>query len=172
MRKTATVCLIALTGLCFAQATEKNYDADTKTVDSTVKALYDVISGGKDQPRDWDRFRNLFAPGARMTPTFKRESKFGAMPLSAEDYVTKAGPALLKDGFFEREIGRKSDVYGPIAHVFSVYESRLKSPEEKPFEKGVNSIQLTFDGDRWWVQSITWAGESTAGPVPTFPIKD
>jgi|GEM_PF-1286711 len=154
----------------FAQAQEpaKNYDADTKTVSSTVLALYDVISGGKDKPRDWDRFRNLFAPGARMVPTFKIGEKFSSMVLAAEDYVTKFGPGLLRDGFFEKEIGRKTDVYGPIAQVFSVYESRLKSKEEKPFAKGVNSIQLIFDGDRWWVQSISWADEATAGPVPSF----
>lgn len=168
------VCLaFALASTCvFAQDSDKDYSKDTKSVDSIVLALYDVISGGKDQARDWARFRNLFAPGARMIPTFKQGEKFATVVLSAEDYVTKAGPALLKDGFFEKEIGRRTEVYGTIANVFSAYESRLKSKEEKPFERGINTIQLTFDGDRWWVQSIAWAGESTAGPLPKDLIKE
>ena len=161
---------LACTGSVFSQATESSFDADTKTVDSTVLALYDVISGGKDVPRNWDRFRNLFAPGARMVPTFKRGDKFATAVYSAEDYVTKAGPSLLRDGFFEKEVSRKTDVYGPIACVVSTYESRLKSPDEKPFAKGINTIQLTFDGDRWWVQSISWADEATAGPLPAWAL--
>ncbi|MBS1714354.1 MAG: hypothetical protein JST30_08455 [Armatimonadetes bacterium] len=148
-------------------APKSDYSADTKTVESTVLALYDVISGPAEKKRDWARFRNLFAPGARMVPNFKRGDKFATMVLTTEDYVTKAGPALEKDGFFEKEVSRKVEEYGPIAHVFTTYESRLKSPEEKPFDRGINSVQLSFDGERWWIQSIVWAGESAAGPIPS-----
>jgi hypothetical protein len=86
--------------------------------------------------------------------------------LTPEDYVTRSGPYLKSNGFFEKEIGHKTEIYGPIAHVFTSYESRHLLADEKPFERGINGLQLTFDGDRWWIQSITWAGEETAGPIP------
>ena len=45
--------------------------ADVASVDAIVAALYDVISGDPGIERDWDRFRSLFYPGARMIPTGK-----------------------------------------------------------------------------------------------------
>ena len=39
---------------------------DVKSVDAIVAALYDVISGPAGKPRDWDRFRSLFAPDGRL----------------------------------------------------------------------------------------------------------
>ena len=164
------LALVAATAAFSQTATKADYAADTKTLDSTVKALYEVISGAAGQERDWNRFRNLFAEGARLIPTYQRGKLPRTTNLNAENYVTKAGPALLKDGFFESEIGRKVERYGPIAQVFSTYESKLKVGE-KPFERGINSIQLTFDGKRWWVQTVLWAGESTAGPIPKMFLK-
>ena len=33
--------------------------------------------------------------------------------------------------------------------------------------RGVNSVQVFFDGQRWWVLNIAWTDEKTAGkPVP------
>ncbi|HZH06175.1 MAG TPA: hypothetical protein VEY69_05825, partial [Lautropia sp.] len=43
--------------------------ADVRSVESIVAALYDVISGDAGVKRDWNRFRSLFYPGARMIPT-------------------------------------------------------------------------------------------------------
>ena len=33
----------------------------TKTIDSTIEVLYEVISGDKGVERDWDLFLNLFS---------------------------------------------------------------------------------------------------------------
>ena len=45
---------------------------DVATMDAIVAALYDVISGPAGQKRNWDRFRSLFVPGARLIPTGRR----------------------------------------------------------------------------------------------------
>ncbi len=45
--------------------------ADVASVDAIVAALYDVISGPAGQARDWDRFRSLFHPSARLIPAGK-----------------------------------------------------------------------------------------------------
>ncbi|MCA6405528.1 MAG: hypothetical protein IM594_07970, partial [Cytophagales bacterium] len=39
-----------------------DYTQDVKTEDAIIKALYEVISGEANAPRDWDRFRFLFKP--------------------------------------------------------------------------------------------------------------
>lgn len=141
--------------------------ADVFSPDAILAALYDVISGPVGKKRDWDRFRSLFLPGARLVPT--RSNPAGgetASTLSPDDYAERAGPYLEKNGFFEREAARKSERFGGIMQVFSTYESRHNANDPKPFARGVNSIQLFFDGTRWWVVTIFWQEENPAMPLP------
>ena len=44
----------------------KQYKKDVSSIDSIINALYEVISGGKGEERDWDRERNLFHLKARL----------------------------------------------------------------------------------------------------------
>src|SRR5258708_25881195 len=69
--KKITFLLVILTNCALAQ---KDYSSDVKSVDAIVAALYDVISGEPNTQRDWDRFRNLFKPEARLIPTRKTEA--------------------------------------------------------------------------------------------------
>lgn len=140
--------------------------ADVATMDAIVAALYDVISGPPGK-RDWDRFRSLFYPGARLIPTGIRQSgEVGSRVLSAEDYVQRSSPQMEKNGFFEREISRRTEKFANIAHLFSTYESRRAKEDEKPFARGINSIQMMNDGKRWWILSIFWQAEDPKNPLP------
>ncbi len=69
------------------------------------------------------------------------------------------------DGFYEREIARETDRFGHMAHLLSTYEVR-RAKDEDPFMRGINSIQLFFDGDRWWVLTIYWDSEREDSPIP------
>ena len=42
--------------------------ADVASVDAILASLYDVISGPAGAKRDWNRFRSLMAPNARLMP--------------------------------------------------------------------------------------------------------
>ena len=98
---------------------------DVSSPEAIVAAVYDVISGPAGQKRNWDRMRTLFVPDARMIPTGKRPTgESTRRTLAVEDYITNSGPFLEKDGFFEKEIGRKTEQFGNIVHVFSTYESK------------------------------------------------
>lgn len=145
---------------------------DVASIDAILAALYDVISGPASQKRDWDRFRSLFIPGARLIPTGQNPG----MPvrtrvMSAEEYAEQAAPALERDGFFEREIGRTVDTFGPITQVFSAYDSKHALADAKPFQRGINSIQLLNDGRRWWIVSVYWSAERPDNPIPPKYLK-
>jgi hypothetical protein len=141
--------------------------ADVASVDAIMAAVYDVISGPAGQPRDWNRFRSLFAPGARLIPTGRRAPGVGLIrPWTVEEYITNAAPQLERDGFFERELGRKTERYGNIVHLMSAYDSRRTPADPAPFSRGVNSFQLWFDGTRWFVVSIFWESEGPGTPIP------
>jgi len=144
---------------------------DVATMDSTVAALYDVISGPAGK-RDWDRFRSLFAPGARLIPTGPRPAgEYGARVLTVEDYVQRAGALFEKEGFYEREASRQLERFRNIAHIFSTYESRHAKDDPKPFQRGINSIQLMNDGKRWWVVTIFWQAEDEKNPIPAMYLR-
>src|SRR5260370_10187941 len=149
-----------------APATPEASPGDVATMDAIVASVYDVISGPQGK-RKWDRFRSLFIPGARLIPTGSRPTgEVGSRVLTAEDYIQRAAPRLEKEGFFEREVSRRTERFGNIAHIFSTYESRHAKDDAKPFQRGINSIQLMNDGKRWWVVTIFWQGEDEKNPLP------
>jgi hypothetical protein len=138
--------------------------ADGDSVDTMVRAVYDVISGPAGT-RDWARFRLLFADGARMIPV--RATPEGSVPalMTPEDYIARAGANFEKNAFYESEVARRVETFGSIAHVFSTYESR-HAPGEKPFARGINSIQLVKAGKLWKVMTILWDSERDGNPLP------
>lgn len=141
--------------------------ADVSSPDAILAALYDVISGPPSKPRDWNRFRSLFLPGARLIPTVAGPNRGEHVRiLSPDDYAAAAEPYFEKNGFFEKEVARKSERFGGVMQVFSTYESRHAAADAQPFARGVNSIQLFFDGKRWWVVTVFWQEETSANPLP------
>jgi reactive intermediate/imine deaminase len=165
-----TICLFLQA--IMAQSTETTpkpaNPADVSSVDAIIKAVYDVISGDAGQKRDWDRFQTLFYKEGRLIPTNKNaETKlFGANPLTPEGYIKRVEPVFAQNGFYEKEIARKMDTYGNIVQAFSTYEARRQKTDEKPFLRGINSFQLLFDGNRWWVLTIFWQAETPDNPIP------
>jgi hypothetical protein len=168
------LCLSLIFTLCCLPTTSKaqdaqpaSYAADVSSLDKVLEALYASISGEKGEARDWDRFRNLFIPEARLMPSGPNsEGELGYRIWTPDEYVERAGASLEKNGFFEKEIYRVVEEYGSLVHAFSTYESYRSEADEAPFARGINSIQLMNDGQRWWVVSIYWRAESESLPLP------
>lgn len=129
---------------------------DVATLEGILRAMYEVISGPAGQARDWDRWRSLYVPEARLMPVV---SVAGQKPhvrvLSPEEYIRRVAPIFAREHFWERETGREVATFGRVAHVLSHYES-LRDPNGPPFETGTNSVQLFFDDARWWIVSVLW----------------
>ncbi|MGD0986717.1 MAG: hypothetical protein ABR874_02830 [Candidatus Sulfotelmatobacter sp.] len=138
---------------------------DVKSVDSILRAIYDVISGPAGG-RDWDRFRSLFLPQARFSEvSIGPNGEKVVMTWNVDEFVRDAGQVFAKDPFYEKAIVNRPESFGDVTQVFSSYESR-RNPTGKPFERGINSIQLLNDGKRWWVLSILWDTERKGNPLP------
>src|SRR5437667_4262679 len=117
--------------------------SDVDLIDSIIAAVYNVISGPAGKKRDWDRMRSLFVPGARLIPTGPRQAGgYGSRVLTVDEYIERASGLFEKAGFYETEAARVTEQFGQIAHVFSTYESRHAPGDAKPFQRGINSIQL------------------------------
>ncbi|HSA91391.1 MAG TPA: hypothetical protein VLE48_00125 [Terriglobales bacterium] len=130
--------------------------SDVATLDAILHAMYEVISGPVGQTRDWDRFRSLFVPGARLMPVISPPGEPARVRvLNPEDYIRRVEPIFAHEDFWERESSREVTIFGRVAHVLSHYES-LHDLQGKPFDRGTNSMQLFCDGSRWWIVSAMW----------------
>jgi len=135
--------------------------ADAAAIDAVIDGTYAIISGPPGQKRDFDRMRSMFAPGA----TLKVITPKGVRGGSLEDYIRQSGPILEKEGFTETELGRRTEVYGNLATVWSSYAGRTASGSFN--ERGINSFQLVRVDGRWLVASILWQEETPQFPLPS-----
>ena len=152
--------VVCLSAGCEAQETH----TDFSTIDEIMLNLYGVISGPPGE-RDWDLFRSLFVEGALMGSMRKNQSgEIHYRSFSPEQYIERSGPFLEK-GFWEEETHRVVDTFGELAQVFSTYQYRAE--EDGPIRaKGINSVQLIFEKERWWIVSIQWNAEREDLPIP------
>jgi hypothetical protein len=138
--------------------------ADVSSLDGIVKAFYETISGGKGVARQWSRDRTLYTPGVRFAAMSEENGKIRASVMNHEQFVNSSNEFFVESGFTEREINRVTRRFGNIAHVFSVYE--YATEDKKTTGRGINSIELYFDGARWWIFAVTWDDERPGNPIP------
>jgi hypothetical protein len=187
MRKRWWLSLLALVGAfsvfpVFAQNTEKQTKPaqashvdvpgvaarpeDVGTLDGIMKAFYDVISGPAGQPRQWSRDRSLYIPEIRFVAmSINKKGRPSARIATHQQFVDASNDYFLKEGFFEQEIHRTTQRFGNIAHIWSTYESRNKA-DGPIIARGINSVELFFDGTRWWIASNIWDDERPDSPIP------
>lgn len=137
---------------------------DVSTIDGIIKAFYETISGPKGQPRQWSRDRTLYIQGVRFIQINKSGDRIRPGIMRYMDYVNGTNEYLVKDGFTEREINRVTQRFGNIAQVASTYE--WQTDDKKATGRGINIIQLFFDGTRWWISGATWEEERKDNPIP------
>jgi hypothetical protein len=183
----ALVCLLALTGIAAAQTPpapssptpqpaatpQPPPPPDASSIDAIVKALYDGVSHPPGKDGDWTKLRTIFAAGARLTPPRRPTGEFAF--LSAEEFIDRVAKGIASrnahdsggdKGFVEREMARRTDCFGNVCQIFSTYEARYTAADAKPFMRGINSIQLVKDGNRWWVANVVWDQEAPDKPIP------
>lgn len=184
MKKSLLIILITL--VSFSGHTQKKANKNTDepaiiftvdstlvlTMDNTIKTLYSTISGKKGAKRNWKQFKYLFKPDAKLIPSGKNKAGvYQVNYMSPEDYIKGATKWFESNGFYEKEILRRVEYFGSMAHVFSSYESFHAETDEKPFMRGINSIQLLNDGERWWIINVFWSQESKDNPIPEVYLK-
>ena len=123
---------------------------DEAEIGAAIDEMYAMISGPAGA-RDWSRQANCFLPEARQVRTWVDErGRPVTKSMSLDEYARDTTPFFEANDFYEVETGRRIDLFGNIAHVWSAYEAR-RSPDDADVERrGINSIQLFNDPDRGW----------------------
>lgn len=152
--------IVAAIALVIPAAAPAASKADLAGIDQAIRGVYEVISGPPGQKRDFDRMRSMFAPNA----TLKAIGPKGLRGGSLEDYISRNAAILEKEGFTERELGRRVELWGGLATAWSAYDGRTASGSFH--ERGINSFQLVKIDGKWLVASILWQEETRDVPLP------
>ncbi|MGJ3236878.1 hypothetical protein [Marivirga sp.] len=150
-----------------SQTLDEQYGKDVKSIDAIINAYYEVISGSSDDPWQFERDKFLHSVKAviiRLDDNGKAD--FHSLEV---EYI----PMGLKprEDFYEHELKRIVSKYGNIAQVWSAFEIRT-DPEIPSDIRGLNSIQLHYENDRWYIDSWTAQMESEQNPLVQNFLKD
>lgn len=138
-------------------------EADVRTV---VDAVYAWVSGPQGSTKDRDALLALFVPEGRMIVTQTGPdgaSAVRSMPASAFADMVVRGVA--QRSFYEAPIRTRVDHFGGVAMAWSSYTAR-RAPDETPFERGINCVQLVRTAAGWRIVSIAWAVETATTKLP------
>lgn len=140
---------------------------DRTDIGNVIDAMYASISGPAG-PRDWSLQREIFHPDSRQARTGLDS---GGHPwvkiMGREDYVEETTPFFAANSFYEVETARRIDVFGNMAHVWSVYEAKTHPDDSTPERRGINSIQLYRDcAGCWSILHMIWDNERPGLTVP------
>ncbi|MEQ9401233.1 MAG: DUF4440 domain-containing protein [Longimicrobiales bacterium] len=133
---------------------------DVSTLDGILAAYYDVVSGPAGSLPDRARDRSLHHPDALVALAGRGDDGRPTLAtMTIDGYHDRFGGERAA-GFFEWETAREVRTHGSITHVWSSYASSDR-PDGPVQGRGVNSIQLHHDGERWWI--LGWAFDGSAG---------
>lgn len=162
------VFLFIFSSISYGQEVKSN---DVSSIDNIIEAIYDVISGPAGE-RDWERFSSLFKDGASMgAMTQSEDGELRFVSMTPKEYKQRNDEYFKNNGFWEEEIGREIFQFGEIATVQTSF--KIKSAQDGDvIRRGVNSVQLVYDQDRWWITNITWNSEREDNKIPEQLLKD
>ncbi|MEY3619948.1 MAG: hypothetical protein RLZZ391_314 [Bacteroidota bacterium] len=146
------------------------YAKDVSSESNIIAALYDVISGEAGEARNWERFKYLFGKDALLIPTTKSPTGvISYRTMTPDDYITMFS-SRIKTGFFEKELKHVRNSYGTIANIFSTYETR-ETKNGPITNRGINSVQLFYDQNRYYIVNVFWCAESMGFALPSAYLK-
>jgi hypothetical protein len=139
--------------------------ADVSSIDAVVRAIYEAITFREGEEPDMSRLQSLFNPDAQLI----RITQDGVDTMTVESFIAsfkeRVKTGALKS-FYEAEISRRTNAFGSIAQVFSTYNKGMNTAEPEGLRRGINSLQLYYDGHRWWISSLLWEDERSDSLIP------
>ena len=144
--------MIFANGQSYAQETKllTKFGDDVGTLDGIIKAYYDVVTVKKGEKVSYERDSLLHIAGVRVGSAGLADGHPFLHYTSLKEYHRQSDAYMEKNGYYEHEVSRKVETIRNIYHVWSSYESKY-TIDGKVINQGVNSIELYFDGKRFWI---------------------
>ncbi len=150
----------------YAEQTDSSFSGDWQSPEAIVDAVYQTISAGRNQERDWQRFRALFFDGAAFAMSMQTPQFSGILESDIETMIDQTESFYKPLGFYEIELDKKVIRHHQLASVYSTFEVKHDLQDEQPLMRGINHFQLLHDGDRWWIISNVSTLEGEGFSIP------
>ncbi len=162
---TITILFFSLSSLYGQQKDKYPIQKDVATINGIMNASYEVVSGEAGEFRALERDLSLHNPNAVYSYQEEVNGKLEQVSMSLKDFHKETDTMVAKTAFYENEINKEVRVFGNIAHVWSTYETRLIK-NGPVVRRGINSVQLYYSQNRWWIISWTFDKERGNMKIP------
>ncbi|MEJ2635238.1 MAG: hypothetical protein P8184_08100 [Calditrichia bacterium] len=132
------------------------YMTAEKEIADLIDSFYKIISGSKDQPRDWELFRALFVQDARLLPLKALPEGIVSRSFTVEEYINRLQSFLRVNDFYEFGENYRIEIVNHLAHACTEYRAKNNLNGNTPLKQGVNLIHFINDGKRWLISFMQW----------------
>lgn len=164
-----SILILALACLSLTQGRAQRltrFGDDVSTLDGIIKAYYANTTVKKGQLPSYKRDSLLHFPGARVGGvTVSEKGKIEMKTMSLKEFHDRYDREMMTTGYEEHEIARKVVKFGAVYHVWSTYETRYVAGSPL-IGRGIDSIQLFYDGIRFWILAWFYDDERKGNPLP------
>jgi hypothetical protein len=163
------LCFLFIAVLFVNSAFSQREKKSVAGVNTTVTRLIEIISGPKGVERDEAAFRDLFSLNARLGWVGTKEDSTAFVHLTVDEFIKRSWRFYSEYGFKEKVYKNTINIYGNIAQVFQSYGTSINDKPER--NRGINNIQLVYEGGKWKIVSIIWENESVGNRIPDKYLK-
>ena len=148
--KRKSVFILYLLMMSFGVFSQSN-DALTNP-EKITQHLLDLVSIEAGEKMPVEEIKSLFIENARLSILNQGDSSF-VESVSIDEFAELLNDPYYENGFQERPLGTISEEFNGIAQVFQSFEAVDSEGESG---RGINSFQLAYFNERWWIVSLVW----------------
>lgn len=135
----------------------KKYICNMKEeIENLINEFYKIISGKKNQERNWELFKALFSPEAKLLPLRHTDNINNIMSYSIDEYINRLESFLAENDFYEYGENYKIKVFNNLAYAYTEYKAKRNEHDKIFIKKGINLIHFVNNGQRWYISSMQW----------------
>lgn len=145
--------------ICVLRVDAQDKRLSFETIDGITSALLEQITIEKGEKIDTAKVRNLFYPTAQLATNDGENTE----SVGLKEFLELLTDPYYGEGYLEKEIHKTINEYNGIAHVFQTFYAEHTDGSK---ERGINSYQLAYHDDRWWILNLLWTIESDDLKIP------
>lgn len=156
------IILLLIAATLIGREAKAQGNSDTRSIEQTVLRTLELISAPSEE-QDWEAFRLLFLPSADLIVV--SDNSLGqkvVRTFTLEEFVRTMQRNTSTAPFKEVQLKLEVDQYNGMAQAFQSYEVTMGEKKHK----GINSFQLVFEDQKWWIANIVWASDLNGVAIP------
>ncbi len=141
------------------------HTSTTHSIDGLIAEVHRLVSRAPGESAQLEALRNLFLPTAQLTVLNHPVDSMAVLveTVSIDEFLELLQDPYYEAGYVEYETGKIIEEYNGLATVFSSFYSKDSEGQEG---RGINSYQLVYVDDRWWIANLIWTTDSNGVEIP------